>query len=522
MLDKAKALASAGRLQEAAKLYDKLIADKPRNAVILAGAIQFHNRYSRQFPKALALSETLLTLKPKAVESHILAAESALNCQRLRAALDHAETALRLAPDQPDALFIAAAVDMALNRHEAASGKLEAALRRDPDHLPSRIQLARAMQSAGQLTEAEAMVRSMLDAHPDNATLLPLLFSVATMSRDDPHVRRLTESTIPALRKLGGPPLADALRLLAKAQTDFGDHEAAFATTTEAKAAAPMQRDTERYADFIDAQCSKIDARSFDRPGGSDSDRPVLIVGMPRSGSTLLEQMLAQHPQIESVGESPALRVMTQELRMGLHVAEDMIRAIREVPEAAAARLAVRYLEETAPMQPGTTRVIDKSLHNFELLGFFAKLLPKGRIIHVLRDPLDTCVSCYLQPLSPWHSYTQDLQGLGRAYMQHRQLMDHWAEVLPNPVTQVRYEALVTEPEQTLRGVLEGMGLPWDDNCLAYEQSANRSKTLSASQVRKPLYQKAIQRWRQYEAHLGPLKEELRPLYPDGWTESYR
>lgn len=522
MLDKAKALAKAGRFAEADQLFDKLVQQKPKNAVVLAEAVRFQNRYTRRFGKALLLSERLLTLKPKAAESFVLSAESSLNCQRLAQARDHAAAALHIAPDNPDALFIAAAVDMALNRHDEALEKIEQALRQQPDHLPSRIQLARALRASGDLGQAETLVRGLLTEHPNNASLLPLLFSVAKIERSDPELQRLTGTVLPALRKIGGQDFADALRLLAKAQVDFGEDEAAFLTTVEAKAAFPMKRDIDGYAAFVDALCSQTHKQSFDGGSGNPSERPLLIVGMPRSGSTLLEQMLTRHSKVESVGESPALHLISQSLRLRTHSGADMIKAIREMPATAANSLAQRYLGDTAPSRAETAVVIDKSLHNFELLGLFAKFLPRARVIHMLRDPLDTCVSCFIQQLSPWHSYTQDLHLLGRAYMQHRQVMDHWADVLPNPILTLRYEDLVSEPEATLGRALDFAGLEWETACLDFQSSANRSKTLSAHQVRQPLYASSIRRWERYDKFLDPLKAELRPLYPGGWTESYR
>ena len=522
MLDKAKALATAGRLAEADQLFDRLLAAKPKNAVVLAEAIRFHNRYSRKFRKALDLSDRLLTLKPKAVDTYVLSAESCLNCQRLSRASGQAVEALRIGPDNPDALFVAAAVDMALNRHDAAVDRIKRALALQPDHLPSRIQLVRALRASGDMDAAEQLTRELLVAHPDNATLLPLLVSVTQLKRDDPELQRLKDEVLPALSKVGGQPYADALRLLAKAQVDYVDYSIAFETTSMAKAAAPMQRNTQGYEAFVEALCRQVSPQTYAGKSGIDDDRPVLIVGMPRSGSTLIEQMLSRHSNVESVGESPALRVMTQDLRMRMHSAEDMMKAIREVPPSAATGLAQRYLDETAPVGPHTRRMIDKSLHNFELLGFFAKLLPGARVIHMLRDPLDTCVSCYLQPLSPWHSYTQNLTLLGKAYMQHRRLMAHWETVLPNPILTVRYEALVAEPEPTLRGVIDFLGIEWEPDCLDHQASTNKSQTLSAYQVRQPLHAASVRRWEHFEKFLDPLKAELAPLYPNGWTESYR
>lgn len=243
---------------------------------------------------------------------------------------------------------------------------------------------------------------------------------------------------------------------------------------------------------------------------------------MPRSGSTPLEQMLTRHSKVESVGESPALYLISQSLRLRTHSGADMIKAIREMPALAAKSLAQRYLEDTAPSRAETAVVIDKSLHSFELLGLLAKFLPSARVIHMLRDPLDTYVSCNIQLLSPWHSHTQDLEMLSRDYMQHREVMDHWGEALPNPILTLRYEDLVTEPEATLGRALEFAGVEWETACLEVQSSTIRSKTLSAHQVRQPLYASSIRHWERYDKLLDPPKAELRPLYPDGWTESNR
>lgn len=522
MLDKAKAMASAGRMADAERIYAKLLDDKPKNAVILAEAVRFHNRFSGQTQKAAALVERLLGLKPKAATSHALAAETALNLRQLKSAYGHAADALRLGPSQPDVLFVAAATDMALNRYDDALAKIERSLAKQPDHLPTLIQKARGLIAAGALQDAEELLRALMAKHPQNPTLVSLLFGAAKLEKDDPEVRRFEEETLPGLRTIGGPLYAEGLRQLAAAQAGYGDHAAAFESVQKSKALVPMQRDTKGYAAFVDGLCSQITSQLYAPASGSDSDRPVLIVGMPRSGSTLLEQMLSRHPDVASVGESPALPMIVQEARMHSHNPRHMLSAIREIPGRDAARLADVYLEETATLTNPPKRVVDKSLHNFELLGFFAKLFPKARVIHTLRDPLDTCVSCYLQPLSPWHSYTQDLTMLGQAYMQHRQLMDHWAEVLPNPIFTLRYEDLVDDAEATLRGVLDFLQIEWDPVCLDFQKSENRSTTLSQRQVRQPLYRSSIRRWKSVEKHLDPLKEELRPLYPNGWTESYR
>ncbi len=520
-LDKAKALAANGRIAEADALFDKLLQAKPRNSVVLMTYIRFHNRYSRKFRKAAAAVERLVAQKPKSARVQALAAETYSNCNRLEQAEQHAAAALRIDPSNPDSLFIAAHVDAARNRPDAAIAKLELALAQRPDHLPALIQKGRYLRAAGQLTAAADLARDLWQSYPDNMDVISLVFSTGRIDAEDPVLAYLQAHILPSLEKAGGIAYADALKLLGKAQLDAGAHDAAFKTFTRAKSAAPMPRDETAYAAFIQKQINSVTAADYQDATGDRSEQPVLIVGFPRSGSTLLEQMLAGHSQITSVGESPALRNLCQTTGMRSLNGADMVAAIRQIPPTAAQAFSQRYCAEIKG-ETDAERVIDKSLHNFELLGFFAKILPNARIIDMRRDPLDTCVSCYLQPLSAWHSYTQDIGLLGRTYVQYRDLMAHWSRVLPNPILTLRYEDLVINSEVELRKTLDFLGLAWEPSVMDHANSKNHSRTLSTAQVRAPLSQNAIGRWKTYKKYLDPLQSAVSDLYPDGWDGPYR
>lgn len=519
-LDKAKALAANGRIAEAETLFDALVRAKPKNAVVLSTYVRFHNRYSRKFRKAAAAVESLVALKPKSAEVQALAAETYSNCNRLAEAEQHAAAALHIDPANPDSLFIAAHVDAARNRPDAAIAKIELALTKRPDHMPSLIQKGRYLRAAGDLAKAAAVARDLWETHPDNIDVISLLFSVGPVAADDPVLAHLKLQILPPLAKTSGVAFADALKLLAKAHLDAGNHNAAYDAFSRAKSAAPMRRDEKGYASFIQTLCTSVTRADYATPTGDPSDQPVLIIGFPRSGSTLLEQMLTGHSQISSVGESPALPNLCQQTGMRSHYGGDMVSAIRQIPLDATHSFGKRYLAEIAceKYQP---RVIDKALHNFELLGLFAKILPNARIIDMRRDPLDTCVSCYLQPLSAWHSYTQDIGLLGRTYAQYRKLMTHWGQVLPNPILTLRYEDVIADQETALRKTLAFLDLPWDPAVLDHANSKNHSHTLSTAQVRAPLSSKAMGRWKHYEPHLDPLKAALQDFYPDGWDGAY-
>ncbi len=516
MLDKAMALARTNRLTEAEAVYTRLLADKPRNAAVLQAVILFHNRYSRKFRAAVPLVQTLIKLKPKLANAHALAAETYCNCARPFLALPHADQAIALAPDDPDCLFVAAVTAMKINHFEQAMTYLDRALQVRPDHNPSLVQKGRALRNSGQVAEAAALARDLLDQNRDDMNALDLYFSTQKIAADDPVLVDLRDRILPACEKRGGSLLASVLQMLGKAQNDQNAYDAAFQSYTRAKKALPMKHDGAAYAQFVSAQCNRIAAEDFTAPA-NPSRQPLLIVGMPRSGSTLLEQILSGHSQIKSAGESPSLNVIVQDTGVRRHNGADLAKAIKQIPTEAVTRLADRYLQETA--QTGNpVYVIDKSLHNFELLGFFARLFPQAPIIHTSRDPLDTCVSCYMQPLSAWHSYAQDQTALGRYFLQYQRLMSHWKTVLPNPMIDVTYEDLIADTEGEARRVTDFLGLVWEQGCLDFQESKNTSATLSTWQVRQPIHSASVNRWRHYDAHIGPLKTALAQLYPDGFA----
>ena len=229
---------------------------------------------------------------------------------------------------------------------------------------------------------------------------------------------------------------------------------------------------------------------------------------------------MSGHPEIASAGESLSLRRICSDVGIPNHDGQKMANAIRQMPADAAQKLGQRYLTDTG--QDRARFVVDKSLHNFELLGIFAVMFPMAKILHMTRDPMDNCVSCYLQRLPPAHKYTTSLSAMGHSYVQYRRLMRHWQAVLPNDIMTLSYEDMVADLEAQARAVINYLGLDWHPNCLNYQDNANRVQTISITQVRKPIYTSSMRRWTRYEPFLDPLKAELAPLYPDGFDAPAR
>ena len=265
-------------------------------------------------------------------------------------------------------------------------------------------------------------------------------------------------------------------------------------------------------ADFI---------REMQEAYGNPSERPVFILGMPRSGTTLVEQIISSHPEVCGAGELAKMTQLTAAAtqRHTPHGSQQQRNYPLWVPQAQAeefeamARQYLEYLDEFDTEKP---RVTDKMPHNFTLVGLIAILFPNARIIHCMRDPVDVCLSCFRQNFAAPHPYSLDFSDLGHHYRQYRSYMAHWRQVVPSEqLYEVQYEELVQDQERVSRELIDHVGLDWDDNCLQFHQKERAVKTASLAQVRQPIYTKSMKKWKPYAPYLGELFRALGDCAPD-------
>jgi tetratricopeptide (TPR) repeat protein len=322
------------------------------------------------------------------------------------------------------------------------------------------------------------------------------------------------DAAIPAMEALLGPGgvqvQADRTALhfaIGKAWMDAGDPERAF---THLDAGNRQKRATFAYdADAIDSWFAAIaaafPAETFARPRAATkgSERAVFVVGMPRSGTTLIEQILASHPAVLGAGELATLQAMVQQGGGYPAIA-------RQLSAETEAALGQQYLDTIAPLAGNHRRLVDKMPSNFLFAGLIHRILPDARIVHVRRDPADTCLSCYTKLFTREQLFSYDQIELARFYLGYERLMAHWRAVLPaERFLEVRYEDVVADIEPEARRLVEFCGLDWDPGCLDFRTTARTIRTASLNQVRRPLYRSSIGRWRAYADHLGPLLETL-------------
>lgn len=316
-----------------------------------------------------------------------------------------------------------------------------------------------------------------------------------------------------AIRAAGHPaglPLRSMCFSLAQAYERAGDVERAFDTAMEANA---MERpsysidDTRRSFDGIIGTFTPEATAAFAR-SRVDSEAPIFIVGLPRCGSTLVERILATHPAVHGAGEVPTVRLLTFDLRETL--ATGYPGCMGELTESSATSLGEKLLAAVVRGAPRADRVTDKFLENYLYLGLIAALLPRARVIHCRRDPVDTCLSCFMSPLNPGQApYATDLEQLGLHHREYERLMTHWRAVLDLAVLDLSYEALVDDQRGVTQSILDFCGLPWDDACLRYHETKRRDRTLSFDQVRQPIYRSSVRRAAAFGARLDPLRRSL-------------
>jgi tetratricopeptide (TPR) repeat protein len=242
---------------------------------------------------------------------------------------------------------------------------------------------------------------------------------------------------------------------------------------------------------------------------GHDDPAPIFIVGLPRSGSTLVEQILASHSSVEGTFELPNVLTIVREFDHANPEHDAYPENVRAVPSRQFETLGRRYIDETAPIRSGRPHFIDKMPNNFSHVGLIHCMLPKATIIDVRRHPMDSCFSTYKQYFAEGQSFSYDLDDLGRYYRCYLGLMDHWDNVLPGKVLHVSYEQLVRDPEASIRRLLTHCGLQFEPACLAFHETKRPVRTASAEQVRQPLYASGVGHWKHFESQLEPLRRAL-------------
>ncbi len=290
---------------------------------------------------------------------------------------------------------------------------------------------------------------------------------------------------------------------------DLGEYDAAFRHYQSANRARPEPFDSAAHQAQVEAIRATAGRSLLDRPRptADSAPIPIFIVGMPRSGTSLIEQILASHPEVHGGGELPYLGEQVDALCQA--TASPYPQCLVRADAGQLEELGRKYRQQLRELAKARPFATDKLPHNFFYLGLIRAAIPNARIIHCLRDPLDTCLSIYFHNFNSNHPYARDLASLGQYYQGYLSLMEHWRALPGIDMYDVRYEDLIHDQEPITRALLEYCGLDWDDACLEFHKSKRIVNTPSYDQVRKPIYKRAAGRWQNYAQHLEPLRNAL-------------
>ena len=510
-------LLKTGRAPQAVKLLEGLIQKHPKDHRLLLLLAQVYARGQQRYALTLKATQKAIKIAPKDHRCWLEAAQALDRLERHDEARKHIERARKLAPTDGTVIYSTALILANCNEIDKALKILRLLVKRAPTNIQAQLKLASLLIRNGDLEEARSIAGALQKSQPDLPSVYSVLNSSGPWDTNNPALDYLENTLIPRFSQANNPKLAELLKILAKAKNDQKSYDASFALWAKAKQVEGRTHDGANYGRFVDQLKDGVSSATYLGNPGSPDETPILIVGMPRSGSTLLAQILSAHPKIGSVGESPALQQAVGELGVQTHDARSQLDALKTLDKDRRAAFGRIYISALKAHAPKVDRILDKRLSNFENLALLSATFPKAHIIHALRDPMDTCVSCYMQNLPSGHSYTSDLADLGAFYCKYRELMDHWEKVLPNPILSVQYENVVADTEGQARRVVDFLGLEWDPACIAFNENTTQVRTVSNWQVRQPIYSSSVQRWRHYDAHLHPLKTALAPFYPNGF-----
>lgn len=505
------ALQQNRRFAEAEYQYQSVLRRNPRHpdALNLMGTLALE---ARQPAQAIAYFEKALKALPRQAGYLNNLGTALMAARDYPAAAQQFQRALIYEPGLVDALCNLARVQKLLNQSDAALASYEKALALAPKLDKAALGLADVRRDRGEMAEATDLYRQVIARGAEQVQAMVGLAAAHRFTPSDPE---------PALmREVLGAGLDDPQwriglgHALGKAEADLGHHDAAFDAFAAAKAEAGRSFDLAPLTSRYDAMIAGLDAAFFAgrRDFGLDSEQPVFIVGMPRSGTTLTEQICASHSQVSGAGELQTLGAIALELGAADRNPETYVKLLHRMSAAQSREIAAIYLKQLQGFGGGGARITDKMPHNFEQLGLIALLFPRARVIHCRRAPVDTCFSCFTHPFNDGHGYNTDLATLGRYYREYRRLTDHWQQALPNPPFDSVYEELVADQAGRSRALVAHLGLQWEPGVLDFHRSERLVKTPSRWQVRQPIYRSSVRGWQPYEAHLGPLIDALGDL----------
>jgi tetratricopeptide (TPR) repeat protein len=505
-------LREQGKDEQAEHALRKAIAQNPSYIDAYHNLAAIYHTENKDV-EALRLMADVLAFAPRNAKCLILTAQ----IQTRRSNYAAAEAACRIVlEDEPHSCAALTTLGMLMHetdRYEESIRCLEDALKHDPKDAEANNFYGVALKSVGRLDEARSQILRAIAQNEKMYGAYANLNDLVNFAEEDALFATI-EGLMDAEEDKSAKRLLPLHYAYAKALDDRKDHAKAlqhYIAGGQMKRTIVDYSEADAFQFFADIKARFPKEIFENRPYAGNADaRAVFIVGMPRSGSTLVEQIISAHPDVFGAGEVKYLSKVLNGLRDRFPSLSRYPQIITEMDGGHFGLVAQKYLEQIGVAANGAAKITDKLLTNYYFVGLIHLLYPNAKIINTLRDPVDTCLSAFTKLFKDDMPHSYDLGEIGRYYMQYAALMEHWRSVLPAGVMMsVQYEDVVKDTEAAARNILEFVGLPWNDACLEFHKSSRPVKTASVAQVRKPIYTTALKRWHKYGSGLAPLLAAL-------------
>ncbi|MGB2041622.1 MAG: sulfotransferase [Porticoccaceae bacterium] len=512
-LAQAKQHHSDGEPEKAEEIYRTILRKNPNHAEamrLLAAVATVHRKHE----DAEILLSRAVSVSPKFSRGWLDLAKTQLELGKYPEAVKSAETLVGLSPDIAESYVALANTQAQSNQTEQAINSYRHALEINKAHPGAFSGLAHQLKTVGRQQEAIDTHRQNIAINPTNAEPYWNLANLKTFRFEDSEVadmEALLEDD--SLEDLSHVQLCNSLGLEYEGRKDY---ERAFSYFQRCN---DLHRQSEKYDpighEVLISSIKQIFSAEFlsQHQGlGVKDSSPILVVGLPRSGSTLIEQILASHSEVEGTHELSDLAQVVKEIKKGGPKGSHFPENLTTLPNQAWAHIGQKYIDRTLKYRSGSPRFIDKNPNNFIYAGLLKLILPEAKIINARRHPLDSCFGSYKQLFASGQPFSYDLTELGEYYLQYQALMDHWHQVMPGAVLDVDYEMVVADLDTQVRRILDYCELPFEESCLRFHETDRAVRTASSEQVRQPIYASSVNLWKNYEPYIEELIEVLEPL----------
>lgn len=501
-----------GDTDKAMELLQKTLANNPKSADALHGIGDIKQK-QQSLEESIDYYRRALSLDSKRADTHNSLGYALYTLGHYGNASDHLEQAISINPNYPEAYRNLGQCQVSTGLLDAAEISFKKAISLRPDNTDATISLAMLHERKGNPEETYRLIQKLIKRGIEHSgigiALLTICRKLDICDEATDYAEKLLKKT-----SIDNSTKSMLHHQLGSLFDKLKDYEKAFRHYDEGNLLRPDNYKTDKQTVFIDNIINTFSQNHMSSApkSTSNSKKPVFIIGMPRSATSLVEQILDSHSEFSGAGELDDINILSVDMCKEIGQIEDYPSCFTNADTAMLDKYSAAYLNKISDLYPDAEYITDKMPQNFLRLGLISQLFPKAKIIHCKRNPVDTCLSIYFQYFNESHDYATRLENIGHYYMEYTKLMAHWKKTLDLTIYDIEYDSLLNEPEQQVRSLLDHIGVDWEESCLQFYKSGRHIPTASYNQVQNDFYKDSMYRWKNYRCNIKPLLDSMSSL----------